>query len=183
MFRQPTDELRSDHELVLLVVEGMEYEAASIVRSGAVHEERVRDMTRFVRDFTDACHQRKEEEVLLPVVLAHRRDVAGLVRTLESDHAAGRDVIWELEAALRAGDGDAPATVARELAVYARLLHGHIAREDNVLLPLAEWALRGQEPRFVAQEFARIDAEQLGPTGYERFVLLAHELARLPAAA
>ena len=182
MFRQPTDELRSDHELVLLVVEAMEYEAASILRSGAVHEERVMSMTRFTRDFTDACHQRKEEEVLLPVLLARRHDAADLVRTLEDEHAAGRDAIWEVEAALHSPTGDGVA-VARELAVYARLLHGHVAREDNVLLPLAEWALRGQEPRFVAQEFARIDAEQLGPTGYERYVELANELVRLPAAA
>jgi hemerythrin-like domain-containing protein len=184
MFPRPVDELSREHELVCLVLEAMEYEVTAIQRGGPVCRPRVDGVVAFMLDFVDACHHRKEEEALFPALLQRSREADAPVNLLLREHTLCREAIHAVARALpTCGDASARADVARNLAVCARLVHGHVAREDNVLYPLAEWVLRRPEQRIVAQELARIGAEQLGPGGYERYRALAFDLVRLPAAA
>ena len=90
MPHSPTEVLREEHELVLMVVAAMEREVASIERDDHVNADRVANMVDFTRNFTDGCHHAKEERVLFP--LLEQRDAAagGPVSVMLSEHDAGR---------------------------------------------------------------------------------------------
>ena len=100
MTEGPTDQLRREHELVLMVVEAMEREVADIERTGHVHSERVAQMIDFTRNFTDGNHHTKEEELLFPLLEERSVSAGGTVSILLSEHEAARDCIRKIDAAL-----------------------------------------------------------------------------------
>jgi hemerythrin-like domain-containing protein len=177
----PTEELKEEHTLVLMVVEAMEREVASIEGTGRVHSERVAQMMEFTRRFTDGYHHFKEEQVLFPVLEERDRGAAGQVSVLLSEHDAGREAVrGVLDNLPRAGDDAAArAAVAENLKLYAFLLRLHINKEDNVLFPLADRLLSDQEAEIMAGDFGRAE-EESGAGDPRRFHDLAHTLATPP---
>jgi hemerythrin-like domain-containing protein len=175
----PTDELKEEHVLVLMVVEAMEREVAYIEANDRVHAERVAQMIEFTRNFTDGCHHAKEEKLLFPVLEERSRAGAGQVSILLSEHMAGREAVRAIADNLPRVDEDADArkAVAENLGLYAFLLRLHINKEDTVLFPLADEVLSDQEAELLAQEFARVEEEETGEGVHERYHHLAHELA------
>jgi hemerythrin-like domain-containing protein len=178
----PTDELKDEHVLVLMVVEAMEREVAHIETGGAVHADRVAHMVDFTKNFTDGCHHAKEEKLLFPILEERDRGAAGQVSILLSEHDAGREAVRGIVENLpRAGeDADARAAVAENLRLYAFLLHLHINKEDTVLFPLADELLSDQEMELLAGDFERVEVEETGAGVHERYHALAHELAEAP---
>jgi hemerythrin-like domain-containing protein len=73
MSDSPTEVLREEHELVLMVVEAMEREVASIETTDHVNADRVANMIDFTKNFTDGCHHAKEERILFPLLTARPR--------------------------------------------------------------------------------------------------------------
>ncbi len=177
----PTDELKREHEFVLMVVEAMEREVAHVEEGGAVHVERVAQMMDFTRTFTDGYHHYKEEQVLFPVLEERDRGAAGQVSVLLSEHDAGREAVrGVLDNLPRAHEDDAARTaVAENLKLYAFLLRLHIHKEDTVLFPLADELLSDQESELMAEEFARAE-EESGAGDPARYRTMAHELAEAP---
>ena len=183
MTDSPTEQLRHEHELVLMVVEAMEREVADIGKTGRVHRERVAQMVDFTRNFTDGCHHSKEERVLFPALEERDAAAGGPVSVMLSEHEAGREAIRAIDAALPDVDESeaARAAVAENLALYAHLLRLHINKENTVLFPLAERMLSDQEQEMLAAEFKRIEEEETGAGVHQRYHELAHTLATPPA--
>jgi hemerythrin-like domain-containing protein len=179
----PTDDLKQEHVLVLMVVEAMESEVAHIEAGGAVHTERVADMVDFTRNFTDGCHHAKEEKLLFPILEERDRGAAGQVSVLLSEHDAGREAVRGIVDSLpRAGEDEAArAVVAENLKLYAFLLRMHINKEDTVLFPLADQLLSDQEMELLAEDFERVELEETGAGVHERYHRMAHDLAEAPA--
>jgi hemerythrin-like domain-containing protein len=177
----PTDELKEEHVLVLMVVEAMEREVTSIQETGRVHTDRVAQMIDFTRNFTDGFHHYKEERVLFPVLEERSRAGAGQVSVLLSEHDAGRECVRAVVDNLPRANEDEVARKAVEenLGLYAFLLRLHINKEDTVLFPLADEVLSDQESEIMAGDFARAEAES-GSGSPERFHALAHSLATPP---
>lgn len=180
MHERPTDELRCEHELILLVAGAMEQEAGAIDAGSPVNRVRVAQMVDFAQNFTDRCHLRKEEEVLFPALADRSRAATEPVRTLVSDHRVGRDAVTRVDRALSDVDVDERdrTVVAANLDVYALLLRRHIAEEERILLPLAELVFSGMEQELVAREFRRIEELGAGRGEYDRYQALARQLAR-----
>jgi len=180
MSEDPTQLLRDEHELVLVVVEAMEREAEHIERVGRVHVDRVAQMVDFTRNFTDACHHAKEEKLLFP--LLEERDVAagGPVSVMLSEHEAGRQAVRDIAEALPRANEDAAAraAVSENLAQYARLLRLHIDKENTVLFPLADRILSATDQEHLAVGFERVEVEETGAGVHERYHAMAHELSR-----
>ena len=177
----PTDILKHEHTVVLLVVDAMDREAQAIRGGAPVRADEVTKMVAFMREFTDGCHHNKEEKVLFPTLQAAQ---PGGQRPGHRD--AGR---------ARAGAGStrarsprrcrrpprataaAAAAVADNLAGYAELLRAHIEKENQVLFPFAERTLSADDKVRLAQEFERIEEEETGAGVHEKYHALAHELA------
>lgn len=175
----PTQELRHEHDLVLLVLAAMEREVAALEGGGVLDADRIAQMVDFTRNFTDGCHHAKEERVLFPLLERQGGKAAGLVTILLSEHEGGRLAMRAIDEALpRAGDDqEARRIVAKNLADYAQVLRFHIDKEHDLLFPLADELLSGEEQRRVAAEFARIEEEETGAGVHERYHELAHALA------
>ena len=104
---------------------------------------------------------------------------AGLVAAMLQEHEGGRERIRRLEAALdamEAGETGAVETAAENLSAYAALLRSHIAKENNVLFPLAERLLSDDDRRTLVAAFERIEEEVAGQGEHERFMRIAEEL-------
>ena len=179
----PTEQLRQEHELVLMVVEAMDREVAFIEATGRVHQERVAQMIDFTRSFTDGYHHAKEEDLLFPLLEERSAAAGGTVSVLLSEHEAARDCIRAIDGALPAAAHDEAArnVVAENLRLYAFLLPLHIGKEDTILFELADQLLSDQEQELLAADFEGIEGEETGAALRQRYHELAHTLATPPA--
>lgn len=135
--------LNEEHALILAALEAFE-RFAEHVRSGDAFEAKVaRDFLRFFREFADADHHHKEEEILFPWLeeqgLPHE---VGPLAVLRAEHELGRETRLALALALDDLAGD-PFELDTRLRFHAlaqrftELLRAHIEKEEHVLLPLA----------------------------------------------
>jgi hemerythrin-like domain-containing protein len=176
----PTEILKHEHTVVLLVVDAMDREAQAIRGGAPVRAEEVTKMVAFMREFTDGCHHNKEEKVLFPTLKQISPAANGPVTVMLAEHEQGRAHARAVAAALpqaAAGDAAAAATVADNLAGYAELLRAHIEKENQVLFPFAERTLSADDKVRLAREFERIEEEETGAGVHEKYHAVAHELA------
>jgi hemerythrin-like domain-containing protein len=178
----PTETLKHEHKIVLLVLTGAEREARSIETSGAVHVEDVEQMLDFFRNFVDRCHHGKEERHLFPAMQekgmsAERGPIAVMLHEHEQGRAAVRAIARALDR-VKAQEADAGRALAEALLGYVELLRNHIAKEDNVLFPMADGMLSESEQGNLAVLFDRVETEEIGAGVHERYHDLAHRLGR-----
>lgn len=183
---KPTQILAHEHEVILLVVEAAEREAAAIRNRGRVDAGRIAQIADFFAGFADTCHHAKEERLLFPLLEAHGKEPKECSPAeLARQHETGRNHVRAIRAALvRVTNASSPAReVADHLAAYADLLREHIRKENEVLFPYAERILSRAEQDELAREFERIEREETGVGVHERYHRLAHNLAGRRAAA
>lgn len=178
----PTETLKQEHQVILLVLDAAEREARSIQDSGPVHVEMVAEMVDFFRNFADTCHHAKEEKLLF-VKMGERGMPAdsGPIAVMLQEHDEGRRLARAVAEALPAAGRSEPGAVAAvrdNLKTYAGLLRAHIAKEDNILYPMADRLFSAEDQRSLAGAFDRVEAEEIGLGVHEKY----HELARRLAA-
>jgi hemerythrin-like domain-containing protein len=178
----PTAVLRHEHELVCRALAGADALAEQARRSGSVDDAAVRDFIEFARFFTDGCHHAKEERLLFPRLRERGAAASAPVAAMLQEHEGGRERVRRLEAALdaaAAGDADAVARVAENLSAYAALLRAHIAKENNVLFPLADRLLTDDDQRDLDAAFELVEADETGPGEHERLAAIADRLGAI----
>lgn len=179
---QPTETLKHEHTIVLMVLQGAEREALAIQGGGEVHAESIEQMVDFFKNFVDRCHHAKEERHLFPALNAKGFSAeSGPVAVMLYEHEQGRAAVRAIAGALqgaRSGDGAAAGALANALLAYVELLRNHIFKEDNVLFPMADRVLPADEQTELAGLFEKIEEEEIGHGVHERYHQLAHELAR-----
>jgi len=177
----PTDTLRHEHKVVLLVLTGAEREANELRQGGEVHAETITQMLDFFKNFVDRCHHAKEEQHLFPAMAQRGFPAeAGPVAVMLHEHELGRAAVRRIGEALAkasAGEPKAKEHLADALDEYAGLLRSHIFKEDNVLFPMAEQVLPPEEQARLAASFEELEASEIGPGVHERYHELAHRLS------
>ena len=89
---KPTEELKHEHQIVLLILKAAEREVANINGGGALHVDEVEKMVDFFQNFTDRCHHAKEEKHLFPSLQQHGLPVgSGPVAVMLAEHEEGRE--------------------------------------------------------------------------------------------
>ena len=174
----PTDELVREHAVVGLAIAAMEREAARIRETGEIDADGVQRMVEFTREFTDGCHHEKEERLLFPLMERLDEQTRAPIAVMLQEHDGARRRIANIAGALdaaRGGDAAARRIVADNLAGYASLLYSHIAKENNVVFPLADRVLGDGEQRDLAAEFDRVDEQTHAQR--QRYDAMARELA------
>jgi hemerythrin-like domain-containing protein len=111
----------------------------------------VADVVRFL-EAEVMQHFELEERALFPVLARHIGDTQGPLAVMNAEHATFRQLLAGLTAALRSGKLDQQQRCTRDLVA---LLRGHIAKEDEVLFPLALGMLSPEEISEVDAAFAR----------------------------
>ena len=170
--------LMSEHRLIEQVLDALEGFAEDVVRRGATEKEELGRFVTFAREFADACHHGKEEDILFAAMVeAGFPKNGGPIAVMLYEHDQGRALVGVLKArAEQAGpwsdaDRQEIAEVARG---YSAMLHAHIHKEDAVLYPMAEQHLSPEAIERISADCERYEAERLG--SHERLHALAEAL-------
>jgi hemerythrin-like domain-containing protein/uncharacterized protein (DUF2249 family) len=156
----PTADLRHEHDLILRALAVMQ----RLVNAPALDRQALGEVVEFLRTFADRCHHGKEEEHLFPVLAARGVPVdGGPIGVMLAEHEQGRAMLR-----LMADGGDAEAVDAARR--YAAVLREHIAKENDVLFPIAEQALTPAEQERVRAGFEAIEQTVVGPGIHERLL-------------
>jgi hemerythrin-like domain-containing protein len=176
----PTETLKHEHTIVVMVLQGAEREALAIRDGNEPNAEAIAEMVDFFRNFVDRCHHAKEERHLFPALNAKGFSAEwGPVAVMLHEHEQGRAAVQAIAAALgpaRTGDRGAAAALSAALLGYVELLRNHIFKEDNVLFPMADRALPPEEQSQLAALFDKVETEEIGEGVHERYHQLAHKL-------
>ena len=100
-------------------------------------------------------HFTLEEQALFPVMARHPHLAQGPLRVMESEHATFRELRQRLADAVQSKDYAAQREAA---AAVMELLREHIAKEDQVLFPMALQTLSADEQREVETRAAQLAA-------------------------
>jgi hemerythrin-like domain-containing protein len=176
-----TDTLKDEHQVILLVLDAAARQAHAIQAGDAVDTRRVGQMVDFFRSFADRYHHAKEENLLFTRM--HERGMSlesGPLAVMLHEHVLGRQHVTAVADAIPAAEKRDPAAVAAigtQLLVFVELLRAHIAKEDDVLFPMADQLLVPQDQEDLARAFEEAETGEMADVR-ERYARLAHMLAR-----
>jgi hemerythrin-like domain-containing protein len=176
----PTQILMAEHELILQALEAL---GKRLDRMGddPTPADRVylEKAVEFLRGFADKCHHGKEEDLLFKRMGERGFPTqGGPIAVMLSEHQAGRAFIRGIaEGAAKIGsDPRAAEATLHNGWGYIELLRSHIAKENQVLFPMADRALSAEDQRELAHAFERFEAQETGAGVHERMVELLQEL-------
>ena len=164
----PVALLEQEHQVILKVLTAMESKAAGTRPDAPVDSVFWTDVVRFLGDYADGWHHKKEEDLLFPVLAA--KDLGCTpVPVMLMEHEEGRRLRGELMAAVAAGDG---AAVARSAQAFVNLLRDHIQKEDMVLFQMARQLVPAAE---IAAAFEAVEKGE-GAAGARELEALAESI-------
>lgn len=116
----------------------------------------------FIRSYADRFHHAKEEDVLFEALVANGMPRQNSpIAAMLMEHDQGRAFVAALEAAARlalAGEPGQAGTIVENGLAYAALLRDHIAKEDDILYPLAERVLPEAVRPAILAGYAKAEA-------------------------
>jgi hemerythrin-like domain-containing protein len=176
-----TAELFSEHEVILTMLGVLEEIAEQLEKGERIDHHDLGRSVEFVREFADRCHHGKEEDLLFPAM----EEVGipkegGPIGVMLDEHDLGRSFIRELkEAAHRYQNGDQKARQAMitNIRGYVDLLSRHIAKENQVLFPMADHVLGDSIQEKLEHKFKEVQQASLGQERYQDYRSLAEALA------
>jgi hemerythrin-like domain-containing protein len=175
------DMLMEEHEVIHKVLDVLERMAQRADSNQGVHAAHGRMIVEFLHGFADTCHHAKEEQHLFPALLPHGLTAqSGPVAVMLAEHAQGRELVVQLEQAVQAVDSQARDGAARFSAAawaYISLLRGHIAKENQVLFPMAAQLLTDVEAQALLDAFHNVEHKELGVGAHEKYLEIASTLA------
>jgi hemerythrin-like domain-containing protein len=172
--------LMNEHRLIEQVLGSLETFVAEVEGGLAPERPRLAEYGAFFRDFADACHHGKEEDILFQrmVERGFSRE-SGPVAVMLHEHRVGRGHVSVLR---EAGGGAGPlAAVETQLVLehageFIPLLRAHIQKEDRILYPMAMRLLTGPELDAMESDFEVFEARMRAAGAYDGLSGLADRL-------
>jgi hemerythrin-like domain-containing protein len=175
---KPTQVLVEEHRVIERVLIALETAAERLSAGEAVSADFFLGAADFIRGFADGCHHHKEEDVLFPALTAAGiPNEGGPVGVMLFEHEEGRRYTAAMRASaerLKSGDASASDEVSRNALRYVALLRNHIAKENNVLFPMADQVIRGDAAAKMTESFEEIERQEQGD--HDRYLALAATL-------
>ena len=142
MKRNITQGLINEHRLILRMIALLEQNAARTAGGNYRNWQFYLDGVAFIRCYADRFHHAKEEDVLFEALIKNGMPRENSpIAAMMMEHDQGRAFVKIVEAATReALDGQVgiERIIAENALAYTALLREHIAKEDDILYPLAE---------------------------------------------
>ena len=175
----PTAVLAQEHDLILQALDALETILSRLEAGGAPDPAYFEKAVEFLKTFADKCHHGKEEDLLFKAMVNKGFPLqGGPIAVMLSEHETGRAFIRGIAAgAARLGtDPSGAKQVIDNGRAYIQLLRGHIAKENQILFPMAERVLSSEDQDQLALAFDRFEAEETGAGVHEASVALLKEL-------
>ena len=183
---QAIDVLMQEHRVIEQVLDALDSAAARLARGEAVPARFFLDAADFASGFADGCHHRKEEGVLFPTMKQHGAQAGGgAIEVMLDEHEQGRKYVRQLREAARqldAGDSSAARRVIAAARGYVALLRDHIAKEDEMLFPLADELIPASAQADVLAAFEEVEEAESDAPSHEQLLELAERLTHEAAA-
>jgi hemerythrin-like domain-containing protein len=177
---RPTEILSGEHRVIEQVLTCLE-RVADRAETDALDCASGRDVVEFLQGFADRCHHGKEEARLFPAMERCGLPAdAGPTAVMRAEHDTGRRAVRAMAAAVadaERGDAAAAGRFVREARAFVDLLRDHIAKEDQVLFPMADRMLAPSVQEDLLRGFAHAEEHEMGEGTHERFLALAESLA------
>jgi hemerythrin-like domain-containing protein len=174
------ESLSNDHRLIERMIAALDAAAVRLQDGEPIRPGFFVDAARFIRDFADGCHHRKEEGVLFKALEGHGLDPdSGPIGVMLYEHEEGRGHAKRLRGAadrLVAGDGSAVDDIVESARAYAELLRAHIYKEDHILFRMAEQMIPPGEQDDVMDAFERVERERPNPSPASDYYALVDAL-------
>ena len=178
----PTEILKHEHKIILLVLDVAEQAVVSIKVGGEVKVTEIERMLEFFINFADRCHHAKEEKLFFAKM--QERGMSsniGPLAVMLKEHEVGRDKLRVVASALaQAGQGDIAANVVimENLTDYIGMLRAHIEKEDCILYPVGDRMFTEEDQKYLSEAFDKVEKEEMGEGVHEKYHKLAHDLSK-----
>jgi len=150
----PTDVLRDEHRVILSALDVLERAAEALASGGGPAEAWWTTAVEWLRQFADRTHHAKEEAALFPaMVKAGVPSEGGPIAVMLDEHRLGRLLV----ATIAASAGGQRVSACRG---YIALLRAHIAKENEIVFPLADAVLDDVSMSALRREFEAAEIEQ-----------------------
>jgi len=178
----PLEDLRAEHEGILLMLRIFEGVCERLVPSGRLDVTHPDAIMEFLVIFVDKCHHGKEEEFLFPALekVGIPRE-GGPIGVMLREHVAGRTCVRQMKEAWadrKAGDARAGGRFREHAREYTQLLRQHIDKENNVLFVMAESRLPRATQEELGRAFDKLEKERIGEGKHEEFHALLEQLRK-----
>lgn len=179
MSKKATDVLEEEHRVIQrmadsLVVIGEEIEQGKLVESKTLHI-----LGQFLDVFVEQCHHRKEEGYLFTLLEKKGVPVSGCpLAVLHHEHDKLHALVSQYADSTEvyiATQGAAKASLITTIHALLEILPGHIWKEENLLLPMANKVLTPDDQELLLKQFEQVESE-LGPGIHHGFERLAEGL-------
>jgi hemerythrin-like domain-containing protein len=177
----PINVLMNEHRVIEQVLDALEAFTRGLAQHGEADREQLGRFAAFIREFADAVHHGKEEDILFVKLMeVGFPRASGPLAVMFADHETGRQYVAVLrDAAERRGQPwteEEVERVGRAAVGYIELLRAHIHREDNILYVLARQRIPSDDLYQMGKRFAALMAEQEARGDKQRLYALAAEL-------
>jgi hemerythrin-like domain-containing protein len=172
-----TEILMSEHRVIERVITALETAVDQMAKGKTIRPDFFITSADFIKGFADGCHHKKEEGVLFTTMAANGASMErGPIAVMLFEHEQGRIFTRGMrEAALRlqAGEPEAKDEIVRNTLGYAALLRQHIAKEDQILFPMADRLIPSSQYDQVTDAFEHVEHEETGEGVHEKYLALA----------
>lgn len=178
----PIEVLMNEHRVIESVLDSFESYVGRLAPDSSVDAADVGRFIQFIREFADACHHGKEEDILFETMVRNGMPrESGPIAVMLHEHEQGRQLVRTMtDCAARAavsGWNDGERQCLRHAAhTYADLLRHHIQKEDGILYPMAASQLDAPAMAEIARRFDVFESEKTGAGEHEKLHALAEEL-------
>jgi hemerythrin-like domain-containing protein len=157
-----TQALVDEHRLILRMLDLLERNAPRTADGSYTNYRFYLDGVDFIRIYADRFHHAKEEDVLFAALVANGmpREHSPVAAML-MEHDQGRAYVRAMEQAAieaQAGHTGACRAIADNALAYSTLLREHIAKEDDILYPLAERVIPDSMRDGIVKGYASAEA-------------------------
>ena len=137
-----TQVMINEHKLILRMITLVEQNTALLEEGKFRNWQFYLDAVDFIRNYADRFHHAKEEDVLFVELIKNGMpEKQSPIEAMHMEHDEGRAHVRAMEEAAQkaiSGEAGQAKSVAEHAKGYAKLLRGHIEKEDDILYPLAE---------------------------------------------
>ncbi len=169
-----TDQLKAEHKVIIRMLNVVEAACERLQKAESIPAQVFDEAIDFIRNFADKCHHGKEQDTLFPLMGERGFPTdTGPIAVMLVEHDKGREFVRRLVEAVKryaAGDEGAKAGIVQNAMGYVELLRQHIYKEDNILYPMGDKVLTGEDNRRLLEEFERIESDVVGAAKHERYL-------------
>lgn len=174
-----TSTLVEEHKLIKRMIDVLEKAANSLENGNEINPIIFEQAADFIRNFADKFHHAKEEDILFKEMIKKGMpEKDSPIEAMLIEHEQGRNFVKGIIKAtgeLKKGDEKATAEIVKNARGYTELLREHIDKEDNILYPLAERMLAGEEDR-IKKEFEEAELKKGGEATVKKYKGIAMSL-------